>query len=161
MCSHHTSHSAVVLRRSVGDGDFLNLLVLPTVGIVLGSGTAGALLGLVTVRGAFLAVVPGKIILRGYEFLTVLLGRLSFCTWIGGKPEVWQIVGYYLVLAAAVWIYRAGVKKSENGKIFAWKIRAVYAGMVCFAILLISYRPHEDFRIACLDVGQETELWWK
>ena len=135
-------------------GIFLNLLVLPTVGIVLGSGTAGALLGLVTVRGAFLAVVPGRIILRGYEFLTVLLGRLSFCTWIGGKPEVWQIVGYYLVLAAAVWIYRAGVKKSENGEIFAWKIRAVYAGMVCFAILLISYRPHEDFRIACLDVGQ-------
>ena len=42
----------------------------------------------------------------------------------------------------------------KNGKIFAWKIRAVYAGMVCFAILLISYRPHEDFRIACLDVGQ-------
>ena len=106
------------------------------------------------IRGAFLAVVPGRIILRGYEFLTVLLGRLSFCTWIGGKPEVWQIVGYYLVLAAAVWIYRAGVKKSENGKIFAWKIRAVYAGMVCFVILLISYRPHEDFRIACLDVGQ-------
>ena len=135
-------------------GIFLNLLVLPTVGIVLGSGTAGALLGLVTVRGAFLAVVPGRIILRGYELLTVLLGRLSFCTWLGGKPEVWQIVGYYLVLAAAVWIYRAGVKKSENGKIFEWKIRAVYAGMVCFAILLISYRPHEDFRIACLDVGQ-------
>ena len=26
--------------------------------------------------------------MRGYEFLTVLLGRLSFCTWIGGKPEV-------------------------------------------------------------------------
>ena len=71
-------------------GIFLNLLVLPTVGIVLGSGTAGALLGLVTVRGAFLAVVPGRIILRGYEFLTVLLGRLSFCTWIGGKPEVKQ-----------------------------------------------------------------------
>ena len=135
-------------------GIFLNLLVLPTVGIVLGSGTAGALLGLVTVRGAFLAVVPGRIILRGYEFLTVLLGRLSFCTWIGGKPEVWQIVGYYLVLATAVWMYRAGVMKSENGKIFAWKIRAVYAGMVCFAILLISYRPHENFRIACLDVGQ-------
>ena len=69
-------------------GIFLNLLVLPTVGIVLGSGTAGALLGLVTVRGAFLAVVPGRIILRGYEFLTVLLGQLSFCTWIGGKPEI-------------------------------------------------------------------------
>ena len=67
---------------------------------------------------------------------------------------MWQIVGYYLVLATAVWMYRAGVMKSENGKIFAWKIRAVYAGMVCFAILLISYRPYEDFRIACLDVGQ-------
>ena len=62
-----TSHSAVVYGEVSVLGVFLNLLVLPTVGIVLGSGTAGALLGLVTVRGAFLAVVPGRIILRGYE----------------------------------------------------------------------------------------------
>ena len=78
-------------------GIFLNLLVLPTVGIVLGSGTAGALLGLVTVRGAFLAVVPGRIILRGYEFLTVLLGRLFvlYMAWrkAGSVADRWILSG--------------------------------------------------------------------
>lgn len=152
----------MALRRSVGAGIFLNLLVLPTVGIVLGSGTAGALLGLVTVRGAFLAVVPGRIILRGYEFLTVLLGRLSFCTWIGGKPEVWQIVGYYLVLAAAVWIYRAGVKKSENGEIFAAGKSGLY--MQAWYALQFCWSVTDRMKISVSPVwmwDRETELWWK
>ena len=80
-------------------GIFLNLLVLPTVGIVLGSGTAGALLGLVTVRGAFLAVVPGRIILRGYEFLTVLLGA-TFVLYMdrrkaGSVADRWILVWFW------------------------------------------------------------------
>ena len=41
-------------------GIFLNLLVLPTVGLYWEAELPGALLGLVTVRGAFLAVVPGQ-----------------------------------------------------------------------------------------------------
>ena len=128
-------------------GIFLNLLVLPTVGIVLGSGTAGALLGLVSSRGAFLAAVPGRIFLKVYELLVVMAGKLPFCTWIGGKPKIWQIVGYYVILAAVVWIYRQNIMK-------VWGNRVVCIVAVCLGILLIGYKPHEDFRIACLDVGQ-------
>ena len=173
-------------------GILLNLLVLPTVGIVLGSGTAGALVGLFSGRGAFLAALPGRIILKGYEILAALAGKLPFCTWVGGKPQIWQIVGYYVVLAAGMWIYRRaawsyvdndsslkrgsdrynrkvsgkkiqilqnlGIHKSQNRHkdvvMKIWGIRSVCAAAVCLGVLLIGYKPREDFRIACLDVGQ-------
>lgn len=142
-------------------GIFLNLLVLPTVGVVLGSGTADALLGLISIKGAFVVAIPGRTILKIYEVLVIIIGKLPFCTWVGGKPEMWQIVDYYLILAGAVWIYRISEKKYKENKTAVmkkrkgiWKFRCLCAGMVCLGILLIGYKPKEDFRIACLDVGQ-------
>ena len=69
-------------------GIFLNLLVLPTVGVVLGSGTADALLGLISIKGAFVVAIPGRTILKIYEVLVIIIGKLPFCTWVGGKPEM-------------------------------------------------------------------------
>ena len=142
-------------------GIFLNLLVLPTVGVVLGSGTADALLGLISIKGAFVVAIPGRTILKIYEVLVIIIGKLPFCTWVGGKPEMWQIVDYYLILSGAVWIYRISEKKYKENKTTMmkkrkeiWKFRCLCAGMVCLGILLIGYKPKEDFRIACLDVGQ-------
>lgn len=140
-------------------GIFLNLLVLPTVGIVLAGGTAGALLGLSDIRCAALAVLPGRTVLKCYEFLVVMAGKLPFCTWVGGKPQVWQMVGYYVILAETVWIYRRLSEKYVDRAGYknilpAWGIRGLCAGMVCAGILLIGYKSREDFRIACLDVGQ-------
>ena len=142
-------------------GIFLNLLVLPTVGVVLGSGTADALLGLLSIKGAFVVAIPGRTILKIYEVLVIIIGKLPFCTWVGGKPETWQIVDYYLILAGAVWMYRISEKKYKENKTAVmkkrkgiWKFRCLCAGMVCLGILLIGYKPKEDFRIACLDVGQ-------
>lgn len=142
-------------------GIFLNLLVLPTVGVVLGSGTADALLGLISIKGTFVVAIPGRTILKIYEVLVIIIGKLPFCTWVGGKPEMWQIVDYYLILAGAVWIYWISEKKYKENKTAVmkkrkeiWKFRCLCAGMVCLGILLIGYKPKEDFRIACLDVGQ-------
>ena len=142
-------------------GIFLNLLVLPTVGVVLGSGTADVLLGLISIKGAFVVAIPGRTILKIYEVLVIIIGKLPFCTWVGGKPEMWQIVDYYLILAGAVWIYWISEKKYKENKTAVmkkrkeiWKFRCLCAGMVCLGILLIGYKPKEDFRIACLDVGQ-------
>ena len=142
-------------------GIFLNLLVLPTVGVVLGSGTADVLLGLISIKGAFVVAIPGRTILKIYEVLVIIIGKLPFCTWVGGKPEMWQIVDYYLILSGAVWIYRISEKKYKENKTTMmkkrkeiWKFRCLCAGMVCLGILLIGYKPKEDFRIACLDVGQ-------
>ena len=140
-------------------GIFLNLLVLPTVGIVLGSGTAGVLVGWFHIKTASVAVIPGRMILKIYELLADLAGKLPFCTWIGGKPQMWQIVDYYLILAGAMWIYRKIIQSAGNGQSrkkiqHLWIFKIMTAGMVCIAILFLGCHSREEFRITCLDVGQ-------
>ena len=87
-------------------GIFLNLLVLPTAGIVLGSGVAGALTGLFFLKGAAVLVIPGRAVLKIYELLGTLAGRIPFGTWILGRPRSWQIVGYYVVCGGILWTGR-------------------------------------------------------
>lgn len=85
---------------------------------------------------------------------------------------MWQIVDYYLILAAAVWIERkllpgeekagrgeakrrkAGCEKEGGGEAGYRKIGCGKAGMIFLAVLVLGYRPGEEFRITCLDVGQ-------
>ena len=95
-------------------GIFLNLLVLPTVGVVLGSGTVAALMGLFSLRASWLAAIPGRVVLGAYEWICIAAGRLPFCTWVGGKPQIWQIAGYYLLMGGSIWIYRVYCMGKEN-----------------------------------------------
>lgn len=75
----------------------LNILVLPFMKIVMAAG--------------FLALIPGlgfcgwaaRLILQGYEMLCGLFDQFPFHTWNPGKPRLWQVIVYYLILAAAVW----------------------------------------------------------
>ena len=50
-------------------GIFLNLLVLPTVGIVLGSGATGLLAGCVSFSVGRVVILPGKVLAGIYEEL--------------------------------------------------------------------------------------------
>lgn len=123
-------------------GVFLNLLVLPTVGIVLGSGAAAALAGLGGNAAAMLCILPGRGLLWVYEGLCELAEKIPFCTWVGGKPEIWQMGVYYAMLAIAV---------------FVWKYRNLAGAAVVLTLLctvVIRWRPEADFRITCLDIGQ-------
>ena len=97
-------------------GILLNLLVLPTVGVVLACGAAGILAGLVCLPLAWFIVLPGRILLIVYEKLCALAGRLPLCTWIGGVPKVWQIVIYYGLLGAALFVLWKLEKKKEEKK---------------------------------------------
>ena len=86
----------------------LNILVLPFMKILMAAG--------------FLALIPGLgicgwadwLILQGYEKLCGLFDRLPFHTWNPGKPQIWQIIMYYLILAAAVWGRKYLQDKSGN-----------------------------------------------
>ena len=132
-------------------GIFLNLIVLPTVGIVLGSGVAGLILGCVSQKLGSVAVFPGRLLAELYEKLCELSGNLPFCTWITGQPRLWQIAVYYILLGAAFAIFT--YKKREqikNG------ISRKTAGLiiVSLALLLLVWRGQEPFSITCLDVGQ-------
>lgn len=125
-------------------GIFLNLFVLPTVGVVLLSGVCGCLLGLVFPEVAALAFLPGRALLWIYQFLCALAGKFSFCTWVAGQPALWQMAGYLLFLGAALWMGKRGTR---YGKVF-------FVTLLITGILVIGFRPGGTFSITCLDVGQ-------
>lgn len=125
-------------------GIFLNLFVLPTVGVVLLSGVCGCLLGLFFPGVAALAFLPGRALLWIYQFLCVLAGKFSFCTWVAGQPALWQMAGYLLFLGAALWMGKRGTR---YGKVF-------FVTLLITGILVIGFRPGGTFSITCLDVGQ-------
>lgn len=129
-------------------GVFLNLAVLPTAGAVLGSGVGAALLGSVCVPAGAVAAVPGRLLMWGYEKLCAIAAGLPVCTWVGGRPEIWQIAAYYGILGAILWF--------DHGERFNRKAVRIFffAGGIAVGILVLGYRSCPYMRITCLDVGQ-------
>lgn len=87
---------AEIFWRSIPCRIFLNLLVLPSVGFVLMGGMAALLLGIFSISAAKLVILPARGLLLFYEYLCSLAGKLRWSTWIGGEPEIWQILVYYV-----------------------------------------------------------------
>lgn len=115
---------------------FLNLLVLPFVGIAM-------------VTGLLIMLVPGmgflswadRLIFGGYEVLCRAFDSLPCHTWTAGCPALWQVAVYYgliLLLAAAG-------RKWKN----RWKV-LVLAG----AVVLLGVRLRDTLTVTFLDVGQ-------
>lgn len=89
-------------------GIFLNLLVVPLMGVVLASGAAGiALSGLSLAAGRF-AVGSGCAVLGWYELCCGMFERLPGSSVILGRPQMWQIGAYYGALAAVAWMAGRG-----------------------------------------------------
>lgn len=116
-------------------GIFLNLLVLPTVGIVLGSGVIGLLAGCVSFSVGRVVILPGKVLAGIYEELCKLSGNLPFGIWITGQPKLWQVAVYYILFAGAVWILTQKGKRER--KIIAFVV-------VCLAMSILIWREPES-----------------
>lgn len=97
-------------------GIFLNLIVLPTVGILLGSGVLGVLAGCANYKVGSVVILPGRILAEVYDALCKLAGNLPIGTWIAGQPRLWQVVVYYVLLAGAVAVLT--YKDAGKGKTF-------------------------------------------
>ena len=165
-------------------GIFLNLLILPTAGIVLVSAALTAVLGCVGVNlpGSAAVIVitaakgtalPGRLFLHLYEVLSQAAAELPFCTWIAGRPAMWQCILYYFLLA--LFVALAGILRKreeerealrwkhrsarEKGEVMGWKRASLIkrAGLVFLltaAVLILSVRQHPYCTVTCLDVGQ-------
>lgn len=131
-------------------GLFLNLLVLPTAGTVLCSGLVGMAVGQFSIEAARWCIVPGRMLLLLYEKICILVSKVPFCTWIGGSPQIWQCVLYYVLFLTGVillWIVRDDHRKK---KIFL----LVCVVFTFLGILLLGYQPKGKLEITCLDIGQ-------
>lgn len=144
-------------------GIFLNLLVIPTASAVLLSGVMGGILGCVWTEGAKIALLPGRILLKIYGLLCEWCCRLPFCTWVGGKPEMWQILVYYAMLWGILVLWREvdgkdvetrgakskGIRKRARLLVYPGMFFCLFAG-----VWLLGYRGKAELSVTCLDVGQ-------
>ena len=119
----------------------LNLLVLPTSGIVLASGIFALPVGIFVIEIAKRVVFPGKCVLFLYEKLCEVVGWIPHSTWIAGSPQLWQCAVYYVMLGVAF----TGVK---------WGKKAASVALVIFAVVFLGYHSRNGLAITCLDIGQ-------
>lgn len=126
-------------------GIFLNLLVIPTVQIVLLSGIAGMAAGIFGEAIGTVVAAPAHYLLLLYENLANFAGNIPFGVWKAGRPERWQIVMYYVLLVLIVLTAHWSKKRWKKG---VW----VAGGILLF--LAIGKLPDTRLLVTVLDVGQ-------
>ena len=144
----------------------LNLLVIPSVAVVLVSGLMGMLVGCFWMTGAKILILPGKILLWLYEALCSAAGSLTLggiripVTWVAGQPSLWQIGLYYMILGAVLFLISKkkgrGMERRNRPAGIVRKLtsRAALAGGIASCLLIIRVWPSVYLQITCLDVGQ-------
>ena len=164
-------------------GILINLIVVPLAGALLMLAAAVAVLGsaVLYARGAFAFLdLPVKfisflthLILRFYDLLTQEVNRLPGAVLVTGRPAVWQMILYYLILAGIV-VYSAYLchkeklykvrirrRRSLRSSEEAQKMRDHLREQSRFALLILGvsfillfFRPQPSFEMSALYVGQ-------
>lgn len=130
-------------------GIFLNLITVPLMGLVVASGGAAILFGLVPGEGG--AALPrfaaggGRLILDWYAWCCRLFEQLPGSSLILGRPSFWQLGLYYGILSACLWM-----GKKRNGK----KKSMVQKMLPAAAVFLLFPFPARGLTVTFLDVGQ-------
>lgn len=120
-------------------GVFLNLVVVPVVGIVIASGAAGIAVGGFNLAAGRFAIGSGCGVLRWYEWCCTAFEQLPGSNIIWGRPDFWQIGIYYGILLSAVWLFKG-----------SRRMAAAYF----MAVLLLWVTPPGGLEVTFLDVGQ-------
>ncbi|MGN0158349.1 MAG: DNA internalization-related competence protein ComEC/Rec2 [Brotaphodocola sp.] len=149
-------------------GILLNFLMVPLMGGVVASGTAGIALGAVgMVSGSWLsgvsfwsasrlALAGGHMILAWYEFCCRTAGHLPGNVIVAGRPEIWKIGVYYGILLVTV--VRCGSvereKDEKNNAAMIWsKLKGLFP-MTAILLMLFIPVPVSGLKVTFLDVGQ-------
>ena len=122
---------------------FLNLLVIPMMTYAMVSGLLCLALGSVSLSLGKLCVGGGYYILKCYEALCALWGRLPGSSLVIGRPALWQIAAYGVVLGAAV-LLAGRLRRKE-----LW-----LAGSTALLFFMLFPLPRGGLSVTYLDVGQ-------
>lgn len=114
----------------------INLLVIPFMGVVMLIGFGGMLLPILT----FLCPIEGMLF-SWFEWLCCIFQRLPGHTWVTGRPDMWKIVLYYVVILGVVCLGKR-LKKPI--------LLVILTGLVLF----VGIRIGRETKITFLDVGQ-------
>ncbi len=131
-------------------GMFLNFLMVPLMGIVVASGTAGIFCGAVHWKLGKFALGCGHMVLSWYELCCRAGSQLPGSVLTAGRPGYWKIGIYYGIL----WVIaRKCTNMAEEKPKEKQKAKILLLG--CTAVLLLVVRlPSVSLKVTFLDVGQ-------
>ena len=140
---------------------FINLLILPTTGVVLFLGIFGGLLGLLYPVLGFLPLQGAKGMLLLYQSLCRLFLKLPGAVWTTGKPRLQRLIFYYVVLAAILtWLWygkkpQRKLKTELNNRLENHRLKRIALTLFYLGLLTFSMEKEgKRFQIQVLDVGQ-------
>ncbi|MBR2188062.1 MAG: ComEC/Rec2 family competence protein [Eubacterium sp.] len=123
-------------------GVLANLIILPLIGPVLALGAAGCAASLFSLFLAGVILFPVHLYLSLTEYLLDGLRCVPQASWICGQPVLWQMILYYFLFAAGIFLFC----RYQREKIFIMPL----AGL----LVLLLVRPAPKFMFTALDVGQ-------
>lgn len=123
----------------------LNLLVVPSMSIVLLCGFVSCLVGMLVPGLGAIILWPALWILRLYGLLCKAVGQLPVAVLILGRPKPWQIAVYYGIMLLTLFLYR---------KFRLYKVRFAYLLIMIPTGFILSLKNHSKLQITMLDVGQ-------
>lgn len=126
----------------------INLVVIPLLGVLLVSALISVTVGCISITLGLIASLPAKLILSLYTLITTLNDRLPLSLLTPGRPEMWQISIYYLILITIAFIVERAGKKSIG------KLRLICPAVVAAAILLLTVHIRAPLSLTMADVGQ-------
>ena len=137
-------------------GIFLNLLVVPFAGILVGSAVCAVVLAECSTKAGVFAAGGARLLLRWYEWCCRITARFPGSHLVIGRPEFWQIGLYYGVIAG---ILILGKQKQSREKIEKERPRIsgmtkIRTGFLIMAGLLLFPLPQRGLHVTFLDVGQ-------
>ncbi len=136
-----------------------NLLLLPAAPVLLASGTAGILAGLLSPFLGRLVLLLPELLLQSFRLLTDGIRQLPLATLVCGKPGIFQVLGSELLLLLLTGFLhrekqrirkRKGKEKKKEQR--RTGILALTGAGVSMLILLFRWTP--AWSLTMLDVGQ-------
>ena len=142
---------------------FLNLLLLPYLGVVLGCGLIGGCVGSladISVVGTFLLscarvlLLPCRMVLSVFVWVCQAVETLPFSTVICGKPSAGKLWVYYGLLVGLVLALEYMKKQQKDYSLGTGPCVTKLAVGAAFLLALLLHVPKGGFEIDYLDVGQ-------
>lgn len=125
---------------------FLNPLVVMLMGVLMAAGVTGMLVSCVLPEAGWLLLQPCKWILQLYEVLCNFADELPGGNPVLGRPEIWKIIVYYVVLLLLLTADKT-IAAIKNG-------RKKAVGLLVAVLFLFVLRPRAATECTMLDVGQ-------
>ena len=121
----------------------VNFVVLPLLTPIFALAVIGGVLGCwLPIEVTTFLLQPCEWLLKLYEWICQLVAKLPWASIICGKPEIGQVVVYYIVLFGGRYVLQY----------ISWKL--AFVGMVLACLMCIFWPKENEFEISFLDVGQ-------